>query len=97
MANQESVSYVVGDVGSSYPDALTPDTTYYWRVDEINDVNYAENLDPNNILKGEVWSFTIPGEKAWNVPAPTDRESSHSHRQHTHGHGQDQSIFCEFF
>ncbi len=68
MANQQTKSYVVGDVGSSYPDKLVSLTTYYWRVDEINDVN---DIDPNNICKGEVWSFTVPPVKSWN-PNPAD-------------------------
>ncbi|MBN2590229.1 MAG: alkaline phosphatase [Sedimentisphaerales bacterium] len=63
MANQDGMSYVIGDIGSSYPDELVPNGTYYWRVDEINDVN--------DISKGEVWCFTIPGEKAWG-PDPVD-------------------------
>ena len=71
MSTQDGLSYVVGDLGSSYPVSLEPNTTYYWRVDEINDVNYVNTLDPNNILKGEVWAFTIPAEKAWN-PNPAD-------------------------
>jgi len=47
---------VVGLPGSSYPDGLIFNTTYYWRVDEVNDT------EPNNPSKGPVWSFTIvPG------------------------------------
>ena len=33
-------------------DLLEYNTTYYWRVDEIND------LDPNSPWRGDVWSFT---------------------------------------
>ena len=47
---------VVGLPGSSYPDGLIYETTYYWRVNEINDT------EPNNPSRGPVWSFTIvPG------------------------------------
>ena len=35
--------------------------TYYWRVDEVN------NVDPNSPYKGEVWSFTI---EAYSSPVP---------------------------
>ncbi len=33
-------------------DLLEFNTTYYWRIDEINDI------DPNSPWKGDVWSFT---------------------------------------
>jgi len=35
------------------PVSLDLDTTYYWRVDEVN------NLHPDRIWKGRVWSFTV--------------------------------------
>jgi len=35
------------------PDLLDFGETYYWRVDEIND------LDPNSPWKGNLWSFTV--------------------------------------
>ncbi len=34
------------------PGKLELDTTYYWRIDEVNEA------DPNNPWKGKVWSFT---------------------------------------
>jgi hypothetical protein len=34
------------------PVSLDLDTTYYWRVDEVN------NLHPDRMWKGDVWSFT---------------------------------------
>ena len=41
------------DLGSeSYDQKLAWFTTYYWRVDEVNDVN------PNSPWKGPLWSFT---------------------------------------
>ncbi|MBN1806867.1 MAG: carbohydrate binding domain-containing protein [Sedimentisphaerales bacterium] len=57
--------YVVGFPGFVFPDGLVPGTTYYWRVDEIN-----EN-DPNSPWSGEVWSFLVPSRKAYN-PTPAD-------------------------
>ena len=49
--NQSSTSLLIGS--SRRP--LNPGTTYYWRVDEIN------NLHPDSPWKGDVWSFaTLP-------------------------------------
>jgi thioredoxin 1 len=55
--NQTATSFNVGLTGRPYPDGLVPGTTYYWRVDEINDVK------PNSPWKGNVWCFaTQPPE-----------------------------------
>jgi hypothetical protein len=54
-----------GFLGSSYPDQLVPGTTYYWRIDEVNDT------EPNSPWKGEVWSFSIPSKSAYG-PIPAD-------------------------
>ena len=43
--NQDPCSY--------YPEPLELDKTYYWRIDEVNE------LDPNSPWKGIVWEFTI--------------------------------------
>jgi hypothetical protein len=32
-------SLVVGWEGYPFPEGLVPGTTYYWRVDEVNDAN----------------------------------------------------------
>jgi len=63
--NQTSTFYVAGFPGFAYPEGLVPGTTYYWRIDEVNDA------DPNSPWKGDVWSFSIPPKKAYN-PAPAD-------------------------
>jgi len=63
--NQELAFLVVGFVGFPYPDGLVPGTTYYWRVDEINDA------DPNSPWKGMVWSFIVPPKKAYD-PVPNN-------------------------
>jgi len=54
-------------VGTTTPYAtgLTPGQTYYWRVDEVND------LDPNSPWKGSVWSFWVQPLKAYN-PSPAE-------------------------
>ena len=63
--NQGSAFFVVGFPGYPYPDGLVPGTTYYWRIDEVNDA------DPNSPWKGNVWSFLIPSKKAYE-PVPSD-------------------------
>ncbi len=51
--NQTATSFNVGLPGGPYPDGLVPDTTYYWRVDEVN-------APPDSTIhKGDVWSFTV--------------------------------------
>jgi len=64
-ANQLATFIVVGFPGFAYPDGLVPGTTYYWRIDEVNDA------DPNSPWKGDVWSFSIPPKTAYN-PNPAD-------------------------
>jgi hypothetical protein len=56
---------IVGFAGNPYPDGLVPGTTYYWRIDEVNDA------DPNSPWKGNVWSFTVPPKTAY-APVPAD-------------------------
>jgi hypothetical protein len=60
--NQTSASYVAGLPGFTYPDGLVPGTTYYWRIDEVNDA------DPNSPWKGPVWSFSVPPKMASDPP-----------------------------
>ncbi|TKJ37076.1 MAG: hypothetical protein CEE38_09240 [Planctomycetes bacterium B3_Pla] len=63
--NQTDTMYIVGFPGFAYPDGLVPGTTYYWRIDEINDT------EPNSPWTGDIWSFTIPPKTAYN-PDPAD-------------------------
>ncbi|MHC4323311.1 MAG: PA14 domain-containing protein [Planctomycetota bacterium] len=63
--NQTGTFYVAGFTGYAFPDGLVPGTTYYWRIDEINE------LDPNSPWRGVVWSFKIPSKKA-HEPVPGD-------------------------
>ncbi|MHC4229165.1 MAG: LamG domain-containing protein, partial [Planctomycetota bacterium] len=63
--NQTGVFVVAGFPGFAFPDGLVPGTTYYWRIDEVNDA------DPNSPWKGNVWSFWVPPKKAWE-PDPAD-------------------------
>ncbi|MHC4508222.1 MAG: metallophosphoesterase family protein, partial [Planctomycetota bacterium] len=62
--SRTETSLTVGTAESVYPLALVPGATYYWRVDEVND------LDPNSPWKGDVWSFmTAPGHATQPDPA----------------------------
>jgi len=63
--NQPSTSFIVGFPDYPYPDGLVPGTTYYWRIDEVNDT------DPNSPWKGPVWSFRVPPKIAYD-PNPPD-------------------------
>ncbi|HUU20709.1 MAG TPA: carbohydrate binding domain-containing protein, partial [Sedimentisphaerales bacterium] len=63
--NQASIFFVAGFPGFPYPDGLVPGTTYYWRIDEVNDT------EPNSPWKGPVWSFSIPPKTAY-APDPAD-------------------------
>jgi len=63
--NQSSTYFVVGFPGFLYPDGLVPGTTYYWRIDEVNDT------EPNSPWVGPVWSFKIPPKTAY-APDPAD-------------------------
>ena len=63
--NQGATFYVAGFPGFAYPEGLVPGTTYYWRIDEVNDA------DPDSPWKGPVWSFSIPPKTAYD-PSPAD-------------------------
>ena len=56
--NHKATFFVVGFPGFPYPDGLVPETTYYWRIDEVNEA------EPNSPRKGDVWSFSIPPKTA---------------------------------
>ena len=63
--NQATTFYVAGFPGFAFPEGLVPGTTYYWRIDEVNDAN------PESPWKGDVWSFSIPPKTAYH-PNPAD-------------------------
>jgi len=65
IGNQAETFLVAGFPGFPYPDGLVPGTTYYWRIDEVNDT------EPNSPWKGDIWSFIIPPKTAY-LPDPTD-------------------------
>jgi hypothetical protein len=57
--NQTQTFYSAGSPDFAYPDGLVPGTTYYWRIDEVNDA------EPDSPWKGPVWSFSIPPKTAY--------------------------------
>ena len=63
--NQPDKYFVAGLAGYAYPEGHVFGTTYYWRVDEVNDA------EPGSPWKGPVWSFTVPPKKAYE-PDPGD-------------------------
>jgi hypothetical protein len=65
LGNQAGTFIVAGFPGFAYPDGLVPGTTYYWRIDEVNDT------EPNSPWKGDIWSFSIPPKTAY-YPDPAD-------------------------
>jgi hypothetical protein len=67
--NQTATFFVLGFPGFPYPDGLVPGTTYYWRIDEVNDT------EPNSPWKGDVWSFMVPPKTAY-FPDPADGAES---------------------
>ncbi len=65
IGNQTDTFTVIGFPGFPFPDGLVPGTTYYWRVDEVNDT------DPDSPWKGDIWSFSMPPKTAY-FPDPAD-------------------------
>ncbi|MFB0553358.1 MAG: LamG-like jellyroll fold domain-containing protein [Phycisphaerae bacterium] len=63
--NQAATDYIIGFPGFPYPEGLIPGTTYYWRIDEVNDA------EPDSPWTGKVWSFTVPPKTAY-LPDPAD-------------------------
>lgn len=64
--NQMTTFYVAGFPGFAYSDGLVPGTTYFWRVDEINEQH------PDSPWRGDVWSFTVTPYESY-APIPANR------------------------
>ncbi|MCP4261071.1 MAG: LamG domain-containing protein [Planctomycetes bacterium] len=69
LGNQSLTFIVVGFPGFAYPDGLVPGSTYYWRIDEVNDI------ETDSPWKGNVWSFSVPPKTAY-FPNPADGANS---------------------
>ena len=65
LGNQAGTSVLIGFPGFPIPGGLVAGTTYYWRIDGVNDA------DPNSPWKGDIWSFSIPPKTAY-FPNPID-------------------------
>jgi hypothetical protein len=63
--NQGVTNFVAGFPGFPFPDGLVPGTTYFWRIDEVNELN------PDSPWEGPLWSFTIAPKIAFK-PTPAD-------------------------
>jgi hypothetical protein len=61
----DTTFYFAGFPPGAFPDGLVPGTTYYWRIDEVNDA------EPDSPWKGQVWSFMVPPKTAY-FPIPAD-------------------------
>jgi hypothetical protein len=66
-SNQNTTEFIAGFPGFPIPDGLVPGTTYYWRVNEVNEA------EPNSPWKGKTWSFTVPSNTAYS-PVPANGE-----------------------
>ncbi|MCP4609926.1 MAG: hypothetical protein GY845_14555 [Planctomycetes bacterium] len=63
--SQATTPFTLGFPGFAFPDGLVPGTTYYWRIDEVND------SEPESPWKGNIWSFSVRPKTAWH-PVPAD-------------------------
>ncbi|MBN1804280.1 MAG: LamG domain-containing protein [Sedimentisphaerales bacterium] len=69
VGNQVDTFFVAGFPGFAIPDGLVPGTTYYWRIDEVNEA------EPNSPWKGKIWSFSVAPKTAYE-PEPADGAES---------------------
>ena len=53
IGNQTNTDFIVGFPGFPFPEGLVPGTTYYWRIDEVDETN------PDSPWTGPVWSFMV--------------------------------------
>ena len=63
--SQNMAFFILGFPGYLYPNGLEPGTTYYWRIDEIN------NQHPDSPWIGDIWSFMIRPSMAYD-PEPAN-------------------------
>jgi len=63
--NWSELFWITGFPDYAGSPGLIPGTTYYWRVDEVN------NMHPDSPWKGDVWSFWLPPDTAYD-PYPSD-------------------------
>ncbi|MHC4583978.1 MAG: LamG domain-containing protein, partial [Planctomycetota bacterium] len=69
LGNQATTTLTLGFPGFAFPEGLANGTTYYWRIDEVNEA------EPNSPWTGDVWSFSVPPKIAY-FPEPADGAES---------------------
>ena len=62
--NQVDTFLLAGFYPYPFPDGLVPGTTYYWRIDEVENDGATKH-------KGFIWSFSVPSKTAYK-PVPSD-------------------------
>jgi len=67
VGNVTEASQMVGFEGQPAPEGLLSGTTYYWRIDEVNEAH------PDSPWPGQVWSFWIPSVTAYDPSPPNGR------------------------
>ncbi|MBN1796914.1 MAG: hypothetical protein JW804_09600 [Sedimentisphaerales bacterium] len=60
------------DVNWAFYD-LVYDTTYYWRVNEVLNNGDPNSQDPNEVITGDIWSFTTIGQSPKILVQPADK------------------------
>ncbi|MHC4536663.1 MAG: LamG-like jellyroll fold domain-containing protein, partial [Planctomycetota bacterium] len=69
LGNQATTTLTLGFPGFAFPEGLATGTTYYWRIDEVNEA------EPNSPWQSPVWSFSVPPKTAY-FPDPADGAES---------------------
>jgi hypothetical protein len=85
LGNQTETSLIVGSLGFPYPKGLNSGWTYYWRIDEVN------NLHPDSPWKGHVWSFSV----AQSLPEALNTDLSFTTGGSANWFGQDTTSYHE--
>jgi len=91
IGNQTATNLVVGFTGFPYPDGLTIGTTYYWRIDEVNELN------PDSPWKGPIWSYTVAPKTAFGPNPPDGGEGVKVEGRLTWQPGFDAKLHFVFF
>ena len=89
--NQAETFIVVGFPGFPFPDGLVPGTTYYWRIDEVNDA------EPNSPWVGPVWSFSIPPKTSYAPDPANGAESANLNEQLSWTGGFESKLHTVYF